>query len=282
MKNIRARFLLVSDSHGQLGLVDDLAVRTQSDAVIHAGDFGFYDNGSYERLSDRELRLLIVHSSLPRQERDRLLSLERDARVDTARKAGLAGEFQSYLDGERILRVPMYAVWGNHEDKDVVERLFRGDIQVKNLHVLHHRQVYRVGPALVYGLGGNLLPGSKMLQRPIAGGGGKVWSTLSQYADLVKTVDDVKNDASPRLFVSHVSPGKEPFVELMGARTRADFTISGHMGAPHCMVWNPFAIYSVEESVQRLQDGLEAVKKASSNADGPDSGQGDQMLSFIQ
>jgi len=269
MKDLRTRFLLVSDSHGQLGLVDNLAVHTQSDAVIHAGDFGFYDDGSYERLSDRELRLLIVHSSLPRQEKDRLVGLDRDARVAVARDLRLAGEFQSYRDGERTLRVPVYAVWGNHEDRDVVECIFHGDIQVKNLHVLHHRQVYKVGPALIYGLGGNLLPGSKMLQKPIAGGGGKVWSTLFQYADLVKTVDDVKDWPGLRLFVSHLSPGKEPFVELMGTRTRADFTISGHMGAPHCMVWNPFAIHSVEESIRRIDDGLEAVRMACMNAAGP-------------
>jgi len=271
MKDVRTRFLLVSDSHGRLGLVDDLAVHTQSDAVIHAGDFGFYDDGSYERLSDRELRLLIAHSILPRQEKDQIQDLGREARVAAARESRLAGEFQSYLDGERTLRVPVYAVWGNHEDKVVVERVFRGDVQVEDLHALHHRQVHRVGPTLVYGLGGNLLPGSKMLQKPIAGGGGKVWSTLSQYADLVKSLDEVKDEPGLRLFVSHVSPGKEPFVELMGARTRADFTTSGHMGAPHCMVWNPFTIHSVEESTRRIDDGLEAVRKACMNAAGAEA-----------
>jgi len=172
-------------------------------------------------------------------------------------------------------------VWGNHEDKDVVERIFRGDIQVKNLHILNHQRAYRVGPALVYGLGGNLLPGSKMVQKPIAGGGGKVWSTLSQYVDLVRTVDNVKDETNLRLLVSHVSPGKEPFVELMGARTRADFTISGHMGAPYCMVWNPFAIHSVEESIKRIDDSLEAVRTACMDTAGSDPEWVDEALTCI-
>jgi len=81
----------------------------------------------------------------------------------------LLGGFQSYLDGVGSFAILVYAVWGNHEDREVVERLFRGDVAVENLHLLHRRQSYRVGPAFVHGLGGNLLPGSKMMQRPIAG-----------------------------------------------------------------------------------------------------------------
>jgi len=37
------RFSLTSDTHGNLGVINDLAARVQADAVIHAGDFGFYD-----------------------------------------------------------------------------------------------------------------------------------------------------------------------------------------------------------------------------------------------
>jgi len=275
------RFLLISDTHGKLGIINELAERTRTDAVIHAGDFGFHDDTSYERLSDREIRLLIAHSNLPQGKKDQILALPQHDRIAAAKEFQLVGEFQSYIDGDESFRLPVYAVWGNHEDKDVVERVFRGDIQVKNLHVLHHQRAYRVGPAFVYGLGGNLLPGSKMVQKSIAGGGGKVWSTLSQYVDLVRTVDNVKDETNLRLLVSHVSPGKEAFVELMGARTRADFTISGHMGAPYCMVWNPFAIHSVDESIKRIDDSLEAVRTACMDTAGSDPEWVDEALTCI-
>jgi predicted phosphodiesterase len=255
------RFLLISDTHGRLAVIDELADRVRADAVIHAGDFGFFDDRSFERLSDRELRLHIAHSDLPRIEKDRILTLSRDAMIKTAREHRLLGAFQSFLDGIESFHVPVYAVWGNHEDKDVVERLSRGDVAVRNLHILHHRQGYRVGRAFVFGLGGNVLPGSKMMQRPIAGGGGKIWSTLSQYSDIVETVERGADPTKVRIFVSHVSPGKEPFVELIGARTGADFTVSGHMGAPASMVWNPFAINTVEEAEKRLRDGFHAMKR---------------------
>ena len=58
------RFLLLSDTHGKLGVISELAAKVRADAVIHAGDFGFYDEGSYERLSDRELRLHTTHSDM--------------------------------------------------------------------------------------------------------------------------------------------------------------------------------------------------------------------------
>lgn len=48
------RFLLISDTHGRFGVIDELAELVRADAVIHAGDFGFFDDGSFERLSDRE------------------------------------------------------------------------------------------------------------------------------------------------------------------------------------------------------------------------------------
>lgn len=275
------RFLLISDTHGRLAVIDELADRVRADAVIHAGDFGFFDDRSFERLSDRELRLHIAHSDLTRIEKDRILTLSRDAMIKTAREHRLLGAFQSFLDGVESFRVPVYAVWGNHEDRAVVERLFRGEVTVDNLHILHHRQGYRVGPALAYGLGGNVLPGSKMMQRSIAGGGGKIWSTISQYSDLVKTVEGDADSARVRIFVSHVSPGKEPFVELIGARTGADFTVSGHMGAPASMVWNPFAVSTVEEAEKRLWDGFDAMKRLCLDTAEKDASWVAEILDFI-
>ncbi|MBN1834561.1 MAG: metallophosphoesterase family protein, partial [Spirochaetales bacterium] len=256
------RFLLISDTHGKLDLIDALAAELRAEAVIHAGDFGFFDQGSAERLSDRELGLQVAHSDLPQNEKARILALSRNAVVDAVRQHRLLGDFQSLLEGIESLHVPVYAVWGNHEDIQVVDRLHRGEIVLENLHILDHRRGYQVGPAFVYGLGGNLLPGSKMLHRPLAGGAGKVWSTLSQYRELVELADRAGQSPGPRIFVSHVSPGKEPFVELVAARTGADLTVSGHMGAPDCMVWNPFAVRSLKEAKKRLEEGLDTVQRA--------------------
>jgi hypothetical protein len=59
------RLLLISDTHGKLDIINELSAQTQADAVIHAGDFGFYDDESFERLSDRELKNYFIRL-LPR------------------------------------------------------------------------------------------------------------------------------------------------------------------------------------------------------------------------
>ncbi|MBN1257384.1 MAG: metallophosphoesterase [Planctomycetes bacterium] len=55
MNTKNTRFLLISDTHGKLDIINDLAFQTKADAVIHTGDFGFYNNGSYERLVGQDL-----------------------------------------------------------------------------------------------------------------------------------------------------------------------------------------------------------------------------------
>ncbi len=119
------------------------------------------------------------------------------------------------------------------------------------------------------------------MQRSIAGGGGQIWSTLSQYSDLVETVERDADSAMVRIFVSHVSTGKESFVELIGARTGADFTVSGHMGAPASMVWNPFAVSTIDEAEKRLRDGFDAVRKSCLDTAKTDASWVAETLDFI-
>ncbi|MCJ7753531.1 MAG: hypothetical protein MUP13_03090, partial [Thermoanaerobaculales bacterium] len=107
------------------------------------------------------------------------------------------------------------------------------------------------------------------------------WSTLSQYVELIQTVDGQEDQSGTQIFVSHVSPGKEPFVEFIAARTSADFTVSGHMGAPYPMIWNSFAVRSVEEASQRLQQGIVETKRACLEVAGSDPAKVEQAFSVI-
>ena len=276
------RCLLLSDTHGELGAISELAAAERADCVIHGGDFGFYDHASVKRLSRREIRLRIKHSHLPRPDIRRILTLGPKAEADAVESLGLLGGFQRFLAGAESFDVPVYAVWGNHEDRHVVQRLVRRDIVVRNLHVLHPRRAYNLAPALVYGLGGNVLPGPKMLQRPIAGGAGKIWSTMSEFSDLVRTADRMDKTAGPRIFVSHVSPGVEPFVEFIAARTRADFTVSGHMGVPACKIWDASALGPLEQAEGRMRQGLDVVREAVEDTRGRRAEQVRQDLDQIE
>ena len=59
------KLLQISDTHRKLDVIDELAGRARAEAVIHAGDFGFFDDGSYERLSDRRSFTASAEISFP-------------------------------------------------------------------------------------------------------------------------------------------------------------------------------------------------------------------------
>jgi Icc-related predicted phosphoesterase len=256
------RLLLVTDTHGHLDQINVLAATTGADAVVHAGDFGFYGEDSTASLSDRELALRIVHSPLEPDLRKKAFDFSREEKVALIRERCPLSDLPQYLREEKRFNVPVYAVWGNHEDKTVVEAFLRGDCRVENLHLLNEKHAYHVDPFHVAGLGGNFLVGDRLFQKPLAGGGGKIWSTLTQYLELLDTVRATSREGDIRVLVSHVSSGKEPFISAIGAHCRADFIVSGHMGPPVSMTWNDFAISEVEEAEARLKRRIEDVSRA--------------------
>lgn len=253
------KLLFITDTHGDLKIINNLVAKTGCDAVVHAGDFGFYNEDSYQRVTDRELKLRIVHSSLPPDDKKRVLSFSHDEQREFVRKKLPLSDLPEFLNGTSIFTVPVYAVWGNHEDIEVVRRFYTGEYNIDNFFVLHEKTSYRLNDIHIFGLGGNFLVGKKLFQEPLAGGGGKIWSVLSQYMTLIHTVQNNGNPGDLRIFVSHVSPGKEPFLSVIGAKTQARLIVSGHMGAPFPIIWNEFAIRSPEAFTHKVQNRIQEI-----------------------
>lgn len=252
--------LCVSDTHGNLAAMEGIAQETGADAIVHAGDFGFYDQESVARLTDRELGLRIRHSHLEADIRKKALSLSRPELEDLVTSHGLLGDFPKVIGGKMTFSRPVHAVWGNHEDKDVVERLWQGRLQINNLHPVHESASRRVGRFNLFGLGGNLLVGRKLEQKPLGGGGGRVWSVLTQYARLVEHAASLpKEPGEVRVLVTHVSPGKEPFIRHLASLIRADLAVSGHMDPPVASSWTEFGVMSHREASDGLRRTLDAM-----------------------
>ncbi|ADG25714.1 TPA: metallophosphoesterase [Legionella pneumophila] len=255
------RILLTSDTHGNLDIINQLVAQASVDMVIHAGDFGFYDDQSIHRLNPRELRLLICHSSVWRKYNvDK--QTEREQLIEIVKEEKLLGDFPDYIRGDKQFSVPVYAVWGNHEDIEVLKRLTTG-LKIKNLNLLdeHHFYDFTHKDNLefsLYGLGGNFLAGKKLFDQPIAGNGGKVWATLHQFGVLYK---QLKNKDKPSLFISHVSPGKEPLLSRLISHFMPNFWISGHMGAPFTCTWNQFTIRDMNESLNWFETDVEFIEE---------------------
>jgi len=255
------KILLLSDTHGKLDIINELAIQTKADFIIHAGDFGFYDELSIKRLSQRELRLLVTHSQVRNQYKiDK--QTDRKILMDIVNNHKLLGDFPNYISGEKRFIVPVYAVYGNHEDVQVLKKIREG-LQVENLNMLDEQNVYSFSnnenlEFTLYGLGGNFLVSKKLFDKPIAGNSGKVWATLHQFGVLY---NNVKHKGKASIFVSHVSPGKEPLLTRLISNFMPNFWISGHMGAPYTCVWNQFTIREMNESLDWLQVNLDLIEE---------------------
>ncbi|KAI5476802.1 hypothetical protein MNV49_007259 [Pseudohyphozyma bogoriensis] len=127
------RILCLADVRGAISMLNDLAVEHNAIAIIHSGDFGFFEPSSLPNVSDRTLRHLIQYSSLispsfrtqllattsPNHMRELLASPPKDA---TTSSFGLS-EFPKLLSGELRLKVPVYTVWGACEDVAILEKI---------------------------------------------------------------------------------------------------------------------------------------------------------------
>lgn len=251
--------LLISDTHGDLEIINDLVEKEKVDLVIHAGDFGFYNESSYKHISNRELRLLVSHSPYWKNYTvDK--PTDRETLIEIVKRHKLLGNFSDYEDSNKKFNVPVYAVYGNHEDSYVIKQLKLNN-SISHFNLLDEDNVYQISNDdetgfKLFGIGGNFLVSNKLLDKPIAGRAGKVWATLHQFGILYKKLE---KKSKPSIFVSHVSPGKEPLLTRLMIHFMPDIWISGHMGAPYTCVWNEFTIRNMDESLLWLNSSLEKL-----------------------
>jgi predicted phosphodiesterase len=257
------RALLISDTHGHVDIINQLIEVTNADLVIHAGDFGFYDESSYHSLSARELLLLITHSPYWREYAVNKTT-DKKTLIEIVKKHKLLGDFPDYLNHEKIFTKPVFAVYGNHEDVSVIKQ-FKVTNTIQNLYLLDEDNIFPIVENdelafRIFGLWGNFLVSQKLFKQPIAGNAGKVWATLHQFGVLYQKLE---KKSKPSIFVSHVSPGKEPLLTRLMIHFMPNFWLSGHMGAPFTCVWNQFAIREMNESLAWFDSQLERINALS-------------------
>lgn len=124
--------------------MNELAREHSAKAIIHTGDFGFYDKDSIERISERTLRHLVQYTQLidtqtrekhfpsnPHgqqhlslgQMREKLLNPTEEQLADFKNQDFILSEFPKLVSGELKLDVPVYTVYGACEDIAILEKI---------------------------------------------------------------------------------------------------------------------------------------------------------------
>ncbi|KAL7281972.1 hypothetical protein ACG7TL_003439 [Trametes sanguinea] len=266
------RILCIADIRGRLSALNDLAREANASAIIHTGDFGFFEASSLDRINDRTLRHLTMYSPLiPTAQRNHLLSPENPpSAIRSTVTINLLSEFPLLLSGQIKLQVPVYTVWGACEDVIVLEKFRAGQYDIENLHVLDEattRCLDLGGVKLrLLGLGGALVP-HKMFDNgdgnaTIAGGQGTMWTTALQIGELVDTAQRVFDPTETRLLVTHASPGREGIINQLGLVVKADLTVSAGLHFRYASSYNEFSVQADFEGLRhKLVVGKEAFDK---------------------
>ncbi|TCD69176.1 hypothetical protein EIP91_008472 [Steccherinum ochraceum] len=266
------RLLCIADIRGRLSALNDLAREANASAVIHTGDFGFFEASSLDRINDRTLRHLTMYSPLiPTAQRSHLLSPENPASaIRSTVTISLLSEFPLLLSGQIKLQIPVYTVWGACEDVTVLEKFRAGTYDIENLHVLDEattRCLDLGGVKLrLLGLGGALVP-HKMFDNgdgaaTIAGGQGTMWTTALQIGELVDTAQRVFDPTETRLLVTHASPGREGIIAQLALVLKADLTISAGLHFRYASSYNEFSVQGDFDGFRhKLQVGKEGFDK---------------------
>ncbi|THH08027.1 hypothetical protein EW145_g2983 [Phellinidium pouzarii] len=249
---IAGRILCIADVRGRLSSLNDMAREVGAKAIIHTGDFGFFESSSLERINDRTLKHLTQYSPLiPNAQRGSLLAPETPpALIRAAMTISLLSEFPLLLSGQIKLSIPVYTVWGACEDVVVLEKFRQGTYDIENLHVIDEAvtRCLDVGGVKLrlLGLGGAFVP-HKMFDNgdgnaTIAGGQGTMWTTALQIGELVDTAQRVYDPTETRLLVTHASPGREGIIAQLALVLKADLTISAGLHFRYTSSWNEFSV----------------------------------------
>ncbi|KAI0662855.1 hypothetical protein C8Q70DRAFT_1127418 [Cubamyces menziesii] len=268
----QGRLLCIADIRGRLSALNDLAREANASAIIHTGDFGFFEASSLDRINDRTLRHLTMYSPLiPTAQRNHLLAPENPpSTIRSTVTINLLSEFPLLLSGQIKLQVPVYTVWGACEDVIVLEKFRAGQYEIENLHVIDEAttRCLDIGGVKLrlLGLGGALVP-HKMFDNgdgnaTIAGGQGTMWTTALQIGELVDTAQRVYDPTETRLLVTHASPGREGIIHQLGLVLKADLTISAGLHFRYASSYNEFSVQADFEGLRhKLIVGKEAFDR---------------------
>lgn len=140
----------------------------------------------------------------------------------------ILSELPLFLNKTSAFEIPVYTTWGACEDVRVLEKFRSQEYDVENLFVVdeHDSRLLEVGglKLRLLGLGGAVVM-HKLFDNgegrtTIAGGQGTMWTTVLQMGELIETALTTFDRSETRIFVSHMSPGREGLLAQLALALR--------------------------------------------------------------
>lgn len=236
------KVILVSGISGKLSLINDIAKQWSARAIIHTGNFGFFDCNSSPTGDGNGANEDESHS--------------------------IESELDDFISGRKRFDVPLYVIWGFREDLRVIEKILKGLYHIPNLYILDHRNSYAISSESItlrlFGIGGSFsyprLFDVGQGNDTVAGGEGKVWANLVQLGELLALAERYEDPDEVRLFICQPSPSKEPLAHYIASQIRADYVISASAGTQVCSIFNDGAIHTVPSMMGFLKPVREDIK----------------------
>ena len=201
------KILLISDTHGKLDPVNELAAGTGADCCFHMGDFCIYTLESVSRFSADMLNKQLHHAPVPPAQLAAVDPGDAGSMRLLAIKYQTFGNFNDYLSGEKHFKIPVYAVPGNNEDAETIAWLEKHPIP--NLTFLNEKKTAALEDFLICGIGGSISSET-------------VGSSRFGYVSTEQQVKELENRllktpiSQPKILLSHVPPYEcEPLMRLV-------------------------------------------------------------------
>lgn len=174
----------------------------------------------------------------------------------------ILSELLLFLNNQMKFDVPVYTTWGACEDVRVLEKFRSGEYRAKNLFIVdeHDSRLLEVGglKLRLLGLGGAVVM-HKLFDNgegrtTIAGGQGTMWTTVLQMGELIETALATFDRSETRIFISHMSPGREGLLAQLALALRVLFPHSVRLTNSRPIL--PFRRVSISDTALHIMISL--------------------------
>jgi hypothetical protein len=245
------RVLLLSDVKGQISLLNTVAISAKVSYVICTGNFGFFDASSASTIDA---------GALPKA----APSKTHGSKAPGGRQD--VGELPLCIEGKLKLKVPVYTIWGDQEDVRVLCKFRRGEYTVPNLHIIDELNSHANDGLRLLGLGGaidvtKMVDGGSEGDGTIAGEGGRMWTTLLQIGQLIKTSKQTYRQGETRMFITFGNPLLEGFLTILAHELKADIVLFHQSSSFGVVSLRENVVNSMDTMARRMKEAAGSVRR---------------------